>query len=126
VVPTRYCPACRLPLGTVSSSRFGCSESQVQLDSSLLERLIDVRESDLDVNQYKTMADAVAYSEESASLLSTFSGMHRVDDEADIVASHAGIGIGLSRPYVRLPIGYSTAKYLFAELCTMQLTGWRI
>jgi NADH dehydrogenase [ubiquinone] 1 alpha subcomplex assembly factor 6 len=79
---------------------------ECNLTRRFLERLIDVRESDLDVNQYKTMADAVAYSEESASSLLYLSlectGVR--DDEADIVASHAGIGIGLvtalrSTPY---------------------------
>jgi NADH dehydrogenase [ubiquinone] 1 alpha subcomplex assembly factor 6 len=70
---------------------------ECSLTRRFLERLIDVRESDLDVNQYKTMADVVAYSEESSSSLLYLSlectGVR--DDEADVVASHAGIGIGL-------------------------------
>jgi NADH dehydrogenase [ubiquinone] 1 alpha subcomplex assembly factor 6 len=67
------------------------------LTRRFLERLIDVRENDLDVNQYKTMADVVSYAEESVSSLLYLSlectGVR--DDEADIVASHAGVGIGL-------------------------------
>jgi NADH dehydrogenase [ubiquinone] 1 alpha subcomplex assembly factor 6 len=70
---------------------------ECNLTRRFLERLIDVRENDLDVNQYKTMADVVSYAEESVSSLLYLSlectGVR--DDEADLVASHAGVGIGL-------------------------------
>jgi NADH dehydrogenase [ubiquinone] 1 alpha subcomplex assembly factor 6 len=71
---------------------------ECNLTRRFLERLIDSRETDLDVNQYKSMADAVAYAEESVSSLLYLSlectGVR--EDEADIVASHAGVGIGLA------------------------------
>jgi NADH dehydrogenase [ubiquinone] 1 alpha subcomplex assembly factor 6 len=75
----------------------GVANQEFDLTRRFLERLIDVRETDLDVNQYKTMADSVSYAEESVSSLLYLSlectGVR--EEEADIVASHAGVGIGL-------------------------------
>ena len=68
-----------------------------KLTRRFLERLIDARETDLDLNQYGTMEEAAAYAEDSVSSLLYLSleclGVR--DDQADEVASHAGVGIGL-------------------------------
>lgn len=62
-----------------------------------LERLIDARDADLDVAQHRTTQDAIDYAEQSCSSLLYLSleCADVRDDEADIVASHAGVGIGL-------------------------------
>lgn len=68
------------------------------LTRRFLERLLDAREADLDVQQWATVEDAKQYAEDTWSSLLYLSlectGVR--DDDADIVASHAGIGIGLT------------------------------
>jgi NADH dehydrogenase [ubiquinone] 1 alpha subcomplex assembly factor 6 len=68
------------------------------LTRRFLERLINIREIDLDVYQYRTMQDMVQYSEESVSSL-LYLSLETVDvrnDQADRLAYHAGVGIGLT------------------------------
>lgn len=68
------------------------------LTRRFLERLLDAREYDLDVQQMATMEDAKMYAEDTWSSLLYLSlecaGVR--EDAADVVASHAGIGIGLT------------------------------
>jgi NADH dehydrogenase [ubiquinone] 1 alpha subcomplex assembly factor 6 len=105
--PKRSAP--KGPDPTLSNLSIACWHSPVvralhvanqehDLTRRILERLIDVRETDLAVNQYKSMADVVAYAEESVSSLLYLSlectGVR--DDDADLVASHAGVGIGVT------------------------------
>lgn len=69
-----------------------------ELTRRFLERLLDAREADLDIQQMATMEDAKQYAEDTWSSLLYLSlecaGVRY--DDADIVASHAGIGIGLT------------------------------
>ena len=73
------------------------AHQQSNLTRRFLERLIDAREADLDLNQYSTMEDSIAYAEESVSslLYLNLECMGVRDDQADEVASHAGVAIGL-------------------------------
>ena len=73
------------------------ANDQFNFTKRFLERLIDAREADLEINQYKTLDDYVRYSEESvSSLLYLLLECHGVqNDQADEVAHHAGVGIGL-------------------------------
>jgi NADH dehydrogenase [ubiquinone] 1 alpha subcomplex assembly factor 6 len=68
------------------------------LTRRFLERLLDAREADLDIQQLATMDDATQYAEDTWSSLLYLSlectGVR--DDAADTVASHAGIGTGLT------------------------------
>lgn len=63
-----------------------------------LERLVDARETDLELRQYDTLADCIQYAEDTVSslLYLTLETVHVRDDAADAVASLAGIGIGLT------------------------------
>jgi len=69
-----------------------------ELTRRFLERLLDAREADLDIQQMATMEDAKQYAEDTWSSLLYLSlecaGVR--DDSADTVASHAGIGTGLT------------------------------
>lgn len=69
-----------------------------ELTRRFLERLLDAREADLDIQQMATMEDAKQYAEDTWSSLLYLSlecaGVR--DDAADVVASHAGVGIGLT------------------------------
>jgi NADH dehydrogenase [ubiquinone] 1 alpha subcomplex assembly factor 6 len=62
-----------------------------------LERLIDARETDLDVVQHATVEEAVQYAEDTVGslLYLTLETVGVRDDQADEVASHAGKAIGL-------------------------------
>jgi NADH dehydrogenase [ubiquinone] 1 alpha subcomplex assembly factor 6 len=68
------------------------------LTRRFLERMVDARESDLDVNQPHTVQEMVDYAEETSSSLLYLAlectGIR--DDAADATASAAGIGIGLT------------------------------
>jgi NADH dehydrogenase [ubiquinone] 1 alpha subcomplex assembly factor 6 len=68
------------------------------LTRRFLERLVDARESDLELIQPATVQEMVDYAEETSSSLLYLSlecaGVR--DDRADAVASSAGIGIGLA------------------------------
>jgi len=85
---------------TRSSSRDGNDndDGDLGLTRRFLERLVDAREDDLDVVQYATLEDSVRYAESTASSLLYLSleclGVR--SDDADAVASHAGVGIGLA------------------------------
>jgi NADH dehydrogenase [ubiquinone] 1 alpha subcomplex assembly factor 6 len=69
-----------------------------ELTRRFLERLLDAREADLDIQQMATMDDAKQYAEDTWSSLLYLSlecaGVR--DDAADVVASHTGTGIGLT------------------------------
>jgi NADH dehydrogenase [ubiquinone] 1 alpha subcomplex assembly factor 6 len=69
-----------------------------ELTQRFLERLIDARETDLDLTQPQTVQEMIDYAEETSSSLLYMSlectGVR--DDQADAVASHAGIGVGLT------------------------------
>lgn len=68
-----------------------------QLTRRFLERLIDARESDLDVRQPDTLGDLVRYGEEAhSSLLYLALECADVrDDGADEAAYHIGVGLGI-------------------------------
>lgn len=69
-----------------------------KLTRRFLERLLDAREADLDIQQMATMDDAKQYAEDTWSSLLYLSlectGVR--DDDADTVASHLGVGTGLT------------------------------
>lgn len=79
------------------------AHAEMNLTRRFLERLIDAREMDLDVRQHASLEEAVSYAEDSVSSLLYLSlectGVR--DDQADIVASHAGVGIGLTNTCLR-------------------------
>jgi NADH dehydrogenase [ubiquinone] 1 alpha subcomplex assembly factor 6 len=68
------------------------------LTRRFLERLLDAREADLDIQQMASVEDSKQYAEDTWSSLMYLSlectGVR--DDDADTVASHAGIGTGLT------------------------------
>ena len=68
------------------------------LTRRFLERMLDAREYDLDAQQMATIEDAKMYAEDTWSSLFYLSlecaGVR--EDAADVVASHAGIGTGLT------------------------------
>eukprot|EP00527_Entomoneis_sp_CCMP2396_P006676 CAMPEP_0198144276 /NCGR_PEP_ID=MMETSP1443-20131203/14348_1 /TAXON_ID=186043 /ORGANISM="Entomoneis sp., Strain CCMP2396" /LENGTH=291 /DNA_ID=CAMNT_0043807639 /DNA_START=281 /DNA_END=1153 /DNA_ORIENTATION=+ len=68
------------------------------LTRRFLERLVEAREEDLDLDQYETLEDAKRYAEQSVSSLLYLSletfGVR--DDAADEVVTFAGTGIGLT------------------------------
>lgn len=74
------------------------AHEETQFTRRFLERLIDSREYDLEVNEYTTMQELTHYAEESSSslLYLALEATGVRDDAADAVASHAGIGIGLA------------------------------
>jgi len=90
---------------TFSSSRkknpvvreLGRAASSSSLTRRFLERLVDARESDLDICQPDTLPDLVRYGEEAHSSLLYLSlecaGVR--DDVADEAAYHVGVGIGI-------------------------------
>lgn len=63
-----------------------------------LERLLDARETDLDIRQYESMDQCQQYADDTVSslLYLTLETVQVRDDAADQAASHAGIGIGLT------------------------------
>jgi NADH dehydrogenase [ubiquinone] 1 alpha subcomplex assembly factor 6 len=67
------------------------------LTRRFLERLIEAREGDVEVVQWNTLQEVTRYAEESVSsrLYLTLECLGIRNDEADIVASHAGVGIGV-------------------------------
>jgi NADH dehydrogenase [ubiquinone] 1 alpha subcomplex assembly factor 6 len=73
------------------------SVNQKQLTRRFLERLVEGREQDLDRRQPETLQDMIDYADTVfASLLYLSLETVQVrDQQADIVAQHAGIGIGL-------------------------------
>lgn len=73
------------------------SIEESNLTRRFLERLLDAREADLEIQQLATMEDATQYAEDTyASLLYLALETCNVrDDAADDVATHAGIGLGL-------------------------------
>ncbi|CAB9510376.1 complex I, assembly factor 6 [Seminavis robusta] len=68
-----------------------------ELTRRFLERLIEAREADVDVVQWNTMQEVTRYAEESVSsrLYLTLECLGIRNDDADIVASHAGVGMGV-------------------------------
>ena len=68
-----------------------------ELTRRFLERLIESREADVESAQSNTVQDITRYAEESVSsrLYLTLECMGVRDDAADVVASHAGVGIGV-------------------------------
>jgi NADH dehydrogenase [ubiquinone] 1 alpha subcomplex assembly factor 6 len=74
------------------------AHQQCDLTRRFLERLIDARDYDLNVAQYSSMNEAATYAEDTISSLLYLSlectGTR--DDNADEVASYAGVGIGLT------------------------------
>jgi NADH dehydrogenase [ubiquinone] 1 alpha subcomplex assembly factor 6 len=86
------------------------SNRQVQFTKWLLERIIDVREMDLQVHQYPTTADCCNYAEETISTLLMLSlectNVQNQNAETpatldnplimDLITTSAGVGIGLS------------------------------
>jgi NADH dehydrogenase [ubiquinone] 1 alpha subcomplex assembly factor 6 len=68
-----------------------------QLTRRFLERLLEARETDLDMRQPASVQDMVEYADNIfASLLYlSLETVNVRDEQADIVAQHAGIGIGL-------------------------------
>jgi NADH dehydrogenase [ubiquinone] 1 alpha subcomplex assembly factor 6 len=75
------------------------------LTRRFLERLIDARQADLDILERATLQETVDYAEESVSSLLYLSlellGVQ--DDVADEVASHAGVGIGVTTALRAVP-----------------------
>ena len=68
------------------------------LTRRFLERLLEAREADLDIRQLDTMDEVIDYSESIFSSLFYLS-LETADvreEESDIVAYHAGIGVGLT------------------------------
>lgn len=67
------------------------------LTRRFLERLVEAREADVEVVQWNTVQDITRYAEESVSsrLYLTLECLGVRNDEADIVASHAGVGMGV-------------------------------
>jgi NADH dehydrogenase [ubiquinone] 1 alpha subcomplex assembly factor 6 len=87
------------------------SNRQVQFTKRFLERIIDIREIDLQVHQYPTTADCCNYAEETISTLLMLSlecanvQNHSTETAAagtdnplimDLITTSAGVGIGLS------------------------------
>jgi len=68
-----------------------------KLTRRFLERLIEAREADVEVVQLNTVQEITRYAEESVSsrLYLTLECMGIQNDQADEVASHAGVGIGV-------------------------------
>lgn len=68
------------------------------LTRRFLERLLEAREADMEVTQLNTVQELTRYAEESVSsrLYLTLECTGVRDDEADTVASHAGVGIGVT------------------------------
>lgn len=62
------------------------------------ERLIDARENDLFVTQYATMEEQITYADESVSslLYLMLESCGESNNEAETIAYHAGVGIGLA------------------------------
>jgi NADH dehydrogenase [ubiquinone] 1 alpha subcomplex assembly factor 6 len=67
------------------------------LTRRFLERLLDAREADLEIQQLPTMDNAIMYAEDSSSSLFYLSleCCNVREDKADEVASHIGVGCGL-------------------------------
>jgi NADH dehydrogenase [ubiquinone] 1 alpha subcomplex assembly factor 6 len=69
-----------------------------QLTRRFLERLLEAREANLESKQPATLDEAVAYADETFASLFYLAletcGVR--DDKADVVAQHAGIGVGLA------------------------------
>ena len=82
----------------------GIQQSQ-PLTRRFLERLIDSRQADLDILERSTLQETVDYAEESVSSLLYLSlellGVR--EDAADEVASHAGVGIGVTTALRAVP-----------------------
>jgi len=68
-----------------------------QLTRRFIERLSEAREADLNSEQPETMTEMIEYADNifSSLLYLTLETMDVRDESADIVAQHAGIGIGL-------------------------------
>jgi len=88
-------------LESFASDPVACSLARAVHDKNLtrrfLERLVESREADVEVVQVNTVQELSRYAEESVSsrLYLTLECMGVRNDEADIVASHAGVGIGV-------------------------------
>lgn len=69
-----------------------------QLTRRFLERLLEAREADLETKQPETLDEAVGYADETFSSLLYLSleTCNVRDEAADVVAQHAGIGVGLT------------------------------
>ena len=84
-----------------SSDPVACGLMRAVHDQALtrrfLERLIESREADVESAQSNTVQEMTRYAEESVSsrLYLTLECMGVRDDAADVVASHAGVGIGV-------------------------------
>jgi NADH dehydrogenase [ubiquinone] 1 alpha subcomplex assembly factor 6 len=74
------------------------AHAQSNFTRRFLERLIDAREADLELNQYKRMEDTLIYAEETVSsiLYLNLESLGVREEAADQVAWYAGIGIGLA------------------------------
>jgi NADH dehydrogenase [ubiquinone] 1 alpha subcomplex assembly factor 6 len=75
----------------------GHAVQEKQLTRRFLERLLEAREMDLDVRQPDTVKDMIQYADNifSSLLYLSLETVHVRDEHADVVAQHAGIGIGL-------------------------------
>lgn len=73
------------------------SVQEKKMTRKFLERMLDARESDLDVSQLDTMDELVRYSEMTVGslLYLTLESCNVINDEADDVACNIGIGIGI-------------------------------
>ena len=100
------------PLGPVVRS-LARAHQQSPFTRRFLERLIDIREADLEVKQYQTVAALTQYVEDSMSslLYLTLESQHVRTDEADEVAYHAGIGIGLTTALRAIPYKLSHGEH---------------
>jgi NADH dehydrogenase [ubiquinone] 1 alpha subcomplex assembly factor 6 len=67
------------------------------LTRRFLERLVEAREADVEIVQWNTVQEITRYAEEAVSsrLYLTLECLGIRNDQADIVASHAGVGIGV-------------------------------
>eukprot|EP00980_Cylindrotheca_fusiformis_P025337 scaffold13478_cov132-Cylindrotheca_fusiformis.AAC.30 len=70
---------------------------QSNLTKRFLERLLDAREADLDVKQPETITESIDYAENifSSLLYLSLETTNVREESSDVVAQHAGIGIGL-------------------------------
>lgn len=69
-----------------------------KLTRRFLERLVDARMDDLEVTQFDTMHELIRYSERTLSSLYylQLEAAGVMEETADVVASHVGIGVGLT------------------------------
>jgi NADH dehydrogenase [ubiquinone] 1 alpha subcomplex assembly factor 6 len=89
------------------------AHQDVQWTRRFLERLLDAREMDLELRQYGTLDESLAYAEDtvSSALYLTLEIVQVRDDRADETASLAGRGIGLVTLLRALPYRLAQGEY---------------